>query len=118
MVRVTAVLKEKINVLRITKVAEDSSTVTMKLEGKLASDWVPLLEGECLICLTEKRKVLLDFSEVTFVDGRRSSAQPSSWWTDRFSLPSFPTALGIAQRNKDNKGVIFTPGKETDHVYK
>ena len=56
--------------LRITKVAEDSSTVTMKLEGKLASDWVPLLEGECLTCLKGKRKVLLDFSEVTFVDGR------------------------------------------------
>ena len=66
----TAVLKEKGIVLRITKVAEDSSTVTMKLEGKLASDWVPLLEGECLTCLNEKRKVLLDFSEVTFVDGR------------------------------------------------
>jgi len=57
-------------VLRITKVAEDSSTVTMKLEGKLASDWVPLLEGECLTCLKGKRKVLLDFSEVNFVDGR------------------------------------------------
>lgn len=56
--------------LRITKVAEDSSTVTMKLEGKLASDWVPLLERECLTCLKGKRKVLLDFSEVTFVDGR------------------------------------------------
>ncbi len=56
--------------LRITKIAEDSSTVTMKLEGKLASDWVPLLEGECLTCLKENRKVLLDFSEVTFVDGR------------------------------------------------
>ncbi len=56
--------------LRITKVAEDSSTVTMKLEGKLASDWVPLLEGECLTCLKGKRTVLLDFSEVTFVDGR------------------------------------------------
>jgi len=56
-------------VLRITKVAEDSSTVTMKLEGKLASDWVPLLEEECLTCLNEKQKVLLDFSEVTFVDG-------------------------------------------------
>jgi anti-anti-sigma regulatory factor len=68
LVGVTAVLKEKGKVLRITKVAEDSSTVTMKLEGKLASDWVPLLEGECLTCL-EKRKVLLDFSEVTFVDG-------------------------------------------------
>ena len=70
LVGVTAVQKEKINVLRITKVAEDSSTVTMKLEGKLASDWVPLLEGECLTCLKEDRKVLLDFSEVTFVDGR------------------------------------------------
>ncbi len=56
--------------LRITKIAEDSSTITMKLEGKLASDWVPLLEGECLTCLKENRKVLLDFSEVTFVDGR------------------------------------------------
>ncbi len=56
--------------LRITKVAEDSSTVTMKLEGKLASDWVPLLEGECLTCLKGKRQVLLDFSEVTFVDSR------------------------------------------------
>ncbi len=56
--------------LRITIVAEDSSTVTMKLEGKLASDWVPLLEGECLTRLKENRKVFLDFSEVTFVDGR------------------------------------------------
>ena len=70
MVGETTVLKDKGIVLRITKIAEDSSTVTMKLEGKLASDWVPLLAGECLTCLNEKRKVLLDFSEVTFVDGR------------------------------------------------
>ncbi len=70
LVGVKEVLKEKGVVLRITKIAEDSSTVTMKLEGKLASDWVPLLEGECLTCLKENRKVLLDFSEVTFVDGR------------------------------------------------
>ncbi len=56
--------------LRITKVAEDSSTVTLKLEGKLAADWVPLLEGECLTCLKDNRKVLLDFSEVTFIDDR------------------------------------------------
>ena len=70
LVGVTRVPKEKANVLRITKVAEDSSTVTMKLEGKLAADWVPLLEGECLTCLNEKLKVLLDCSEVTFIDGR------------------------------------------------
>ena len=70
LVRVTAVLKEEGIVLRITKVAENSSTVTMKLQGKLASDWVALLEGECLTCLKENRKVLLDFSQMTFVDGR------------------------------------------------
>ena len=34
------------------------------------------------------------------------------------ALPSLSIALGIAQRNKDNKGVIFKPRKETDHVYK
>ncbi len=55
LVGVAAVLKEKGIVLRITIVAEDSSTVTMKLEGKLASDWVPLLEGECLTRLKENR---------------------------------------------------------------
>ncbi len=54
--------------LRITKIDENSSQVTLKLEGRLASEWVPLLEGECLKSLKEKRKVLLDFSDVTFVD--------------------------------------------------
>ena len=56
--------------LRITKVDESPSQITMKLEGKLASDWVPLLESECLRCLQEKREVLLDFSDLTFIDGR------------------------------------------------
>ncbi len=56
--------------LRITKVAENPSLVTMKLEGRIASDWVSLLENECLRFLEEKRKVVLDFSGVTFVDWR------------------------------------------------
>ncbi len=55
--------------LRITKVGENQSLVTMKLEGKIASDWVSLLEGECLSVLQGKRKVVLDLSDVTFVDG-------------------------------------------------
>ena len=54
--------------LRITKMAESPSIVTLKLEGRIASEWVPLLEGECLKCLKEQRKVLLDFSDVSFVD--------------------------------------------------
>ncbi len=55
--------------LRITKVDESPTLVTMKLEGKIASDWISLLEGECLSVLQEKRKVVLDFSDVRFVDG-------------------------------------------------
>ncbi len=55
--------------LRITKVEESPTLVTLKLEGKIASDWVSLLERECLGVLQEKRKVGLDLSDVTFVDG-------------------------------------------------
>lgn len=54
--------------LRITKLGESSSRVTLKLEGVLASDWGSLLEAECLACLKERRKVVLDFSDVTFID--------------------------------------------------
>ncbi len=54
--------------LRITKVDESPTLVTMKLEGKIASDWVSLLERECLGVLQEKRKVVLDLSDVRFVD--------------------------------------------------
>ncbi len=56
--------------LRITKVTESPSLVTMKLEGRITADWVFLLEKECLRFLEEKRKVVLDFSGVTFVDWR------------------------------------------------
>ncbi len=55
--------------LRITKVEESPTLVTLKLEGKIASDWVSLLERECLGVLQGERKVVLDLSDVTFVDG-------------------------------------------------
>lgn len=54
--------------LRITNLGESCSRVTLKLEGALASDWVSVLEAECLACLQERRKVVLDFSNVTFID--------------------------------------------------
>ncbi|MFQ5684783.1 MAG: STAS domain-containing protein [Candidatus Binatia bacterium] len=56
--------------LRITKVTESPSLVTMKLEGTITADWVSLLEKECLKFMEKNRKVVLDFSEVTFVDRR------------------------------------------------
>ena len=53
--------------LRITKVAEHPSLVTFKLEGRIVSEWVALLERECLTALQEKQRVVLDCSEVTFI---------------------------------------------------
>ncbi len=54
--------------LRITTVTESPTCVTLKLEGRIVSDWVPLLEHECLTALRANRQVRLDFSEVTFID--------------------------------------------------
>ncbi len=53
--------------LRITKVAESPSQITFKLEGKIVSDWVALLERECLAALQGQRRVFLDFAAVTFI---------------------------------------------------
>jgi len=55
-------------VLRITKTSENGSPVTLKLEGKIHADWVSLLEQECQTLVREKKDVLLDFSQVTYLD--------------------------------------------------
>jgi hypothetical protein len=57
-------------VLHISRVAESPSRVTLKLGGRIISGWVSLVERECLTLLHEKRQVLLDFSEMTFIDRR------------------------------------------------
>lgn len=56
--------------LRITKMADGPLLVTLKLEGRIVRDWVAVLEQECLECLREKHKVVLDFSAVTSIDDR------------------------------------------------
>jgi anti-anti-sigma regulatory factor len=55
-------------VLRIDKVYENLFTVKLKLEGTLVGEWVSLLEEKILECLENNKKVLLDFSELRFVD--------------------------------------------------
>jgi anti-anti-sigma regulatory factor len=55
-------------VLRIDKVYENLLTVKLKLEGTLVGEWVLLLEEKILECLENNKKVLLDFSELRFVD--------------------------------------------------
>jgi ABC-type transporter Mla MlaB component len=55
-------------VLRISSAAEAGSLVTLKVEGALVGDWVPLLEAECLRHLDARTLVELDFAGVSFVD--------------------------------------------------
>lgn len=54
--------------LRITEISEIADSVTLKVEGRIVSEWVTVLEQECLKWLRAKPEVLLDFSEVTFID--------------------------------------------------
>ncbi|OGG56410.1 MAG: hypothetical protein A3F84_28285 [Candidatus Handelsmanbacteria bacterium RIFCSPLOWO2_12_FULL_64_10] len=54
--------------LRITQIGESPSLTTLKVEGRVVSDWVSVLEGESLKLLREKEIVVLDFSNVSFVD--------------------------------------------------
>lgn len=60
--------KEADSVLRISSAAEGGSLVTLKVEGTVVGDWVPLLEAECLRLLDARKLVELDFAGVGFVD--------------------------------------------------
>ncbi len=53
--------------LRITKVAESRSHVTLRVEGQIVSHWVAELERETRRLLKDNRKVVLDFAEVSFL---------------------------------------------------
>jgi len=55
--------------LRITQVSHTSALVTLKVEGRVAADWVPLLERECVQHIDRGRVVRLDFSAVSSIDG-------------------------------------------------
>lgn len=54
--------------LRITKIFESAEAVTLKVEGRIVTDWVTVLEQESLALLQQKQQVSLDFSEVGFID--------------------------------------------------
>lgn len=54
--------------LRISVIEESGTRVVLKLEGFIESDWVDELERECRHWLGMKRKVILNFREVRFVD--------------------------------------------------
>ncbi len=59
---------------RITPMSDDGHTVHLKVEGRVVGDWVPELDQVCGSCLSQKKKVILDFSDVTFIDRRGMNA--------------------------------------------
>ena len=54
--------------LRITAIQVNGSSVTLKLEGKILAQWVPLLVRECEERLEKRERVVVDLSQVTFID--------------------------------------------------
>ena len=54
--------------LRITRVVDNTSKVTLKVEGQIASDWISVLELECLPVIRDNRELILDFPGVEFID--------------------------------------------------
>lgn len=54
--------------LRITQVSEDSDTVCLKVEGRVIGDWSSELDRTCEDCLSRNRRIILDMSDVTYID--------------------------------------------------
>ena len=76
--------------LRITKVTENGTAVTLKLEGQIASAWVGEFELECGRWLEQQRCLHLDFRDVTFVDtrGRKALARLRGVDVEIFNCPA------------------------------
>ncbi len=55
--------------LKITKIAQDSENLTLKLDGKIEGVYTEELEQSCkCACARDKKTITLDFSGVTFID--------------------------------------------------
>lgn len=57
--------------LRVTRIVDrGSGVVTLRVERRIVSDWVDVLERECWLALQEAPAVRVDLGGVTFIDGR------------------------------------------------
>lgn len=54
--------------LRITVKKEGKKARVLRLEGKICQEWIKELEAEISQGLDEGKKIILDFSEVGFMD--------------------------------------------------
>jgi anti-anti-sigma regulatory factor len=54
--------------LRLTRTNQNATGVVLKAEGQIVAEWVSLLEEECLQLLSSDQPVLLDMSNVSYLD--------------------------------------------------
>lgn len=54
--------------LKITQIADDSGPTTLRVEGRLVGPWVPVLHRECERLLGNGGPLVLDLSELRFLD--------------------------------------------------
>lgn len=54
--------------MRITQVSEDCRRIFLKVEGRIIGDWVWELSRTCKYSLSQNRRIILDMSEVTYID--------------------------------------------------
>ena len=59
--------------MRMTIVNERADSATVKVEGRIAADWVELLERECRTLLRQRKHLFLDLSAVTVMDSRAAA---------------------------------------------
>ena len=54
--------------LRISRTQENGSGITLKLEGKISAEWAGLLQQECEVLIDQGKRVVLDFSGISYLD--------------------------------------------------
>ncbi len=54
--------------LRLTRISEDNSTLTLRVEGRIVREWAAFLERECEALFEDFSVVQLDLSGVSYVD--------------------------------------------------
>lgn len=82
--------------LRIRQVAESRTETSLLVEGRIVSEWVGVLEGECQqLRLEPHRQLALDLTAVTFIDPSGVSAlrRLASGGVAIVNVPEFIEAL-------------------------
>jgi anti-anti-sigma regulatory factor len=56
--------------VRIQRIVDRPSEITLSVEGRIVSEWVAVVEHECRQAARETPRVQLDLAAVTFIDAR------------------------------------------------